>query len=369
MEEEQALIPGLPDDIALDCIARVPHRFLPGLRPICRRWRDLVTSPSFRHHRERIGSAEDLIFLVQALGGGATIAGDAKDPIKPSIAADLRPPVYSLSIYVATDGSWHRLSLPEPIPMFAQCVAVEGKLVLVGGWDPVTLDPVPDVRIVDLVTGEWRIGRPMATARSFFACAALGGRVYVAGGHDGLKNALRTAEVYDVEADEWAAIPAMVEERDESQGVVIEGRFWAVSGYGTERQGRFTDSAEWFDPEKGVWRSEEGVWSEEGGSAACFAGGERLWCVGRRGAKEYRGGSVWKEAVQPPEGMKGSTCAAMMGGGRVFVMGAAGEGGGVAGSSGGYCSWVLEIAGGQWIRTETPAIFSGFAYSAAAVRM
>lgn len=369
MEEEQALIPGLPDDIALDCIARVPHRFLPSLRPICRRWRDLVTAPSFRRHRERIGTAEDLIFLVQALGGyGAAIASDTKDPGKPAEATDLRPPVYALSIYIATDGSWHRLVSPEPIPMFAQCVTVEGKLVLVGGWDPVTLDPVPIVRILDLVTGEWRKGRPMSTARSFFACAAVGGKVYVAGGHDGMKNALRTAEVYDVEADDWAAMPAMVEERDESQGVAIGGRFWVLSGYGTERQGRFTDSAEWYDPEKGVWRSEEGIFPEEGGSAASFAGGEKLWCVGKRGAREYMGGSVWKEAGQALEGMKGSACAAMMGGGRVFVMGAAGDGG-AAGGSGGYGGWVLEIGRGKWIRIETPAMFSGFAYSAVAVRM
>lgn len=369
MEEEQALIPGLPDDIALDCIARVPHRFLPSLRPICRRWRDLVTAPSFRRHRERIGTAEDLIFLVQALGGyGAAIASDTKDPGKPAEATDLRPPVYALSIYIATDGSWHRLVSPEPIPMFAQCVTVEGKLVLVGGWDPVTLDPVPIVRILDLFTGEWRKGRPMSTARSFFACAAVGGKVYVAGGHDGMKNALRTAEVYDVEADDWAAMPAMVEERDESQGVAIGGRFWVLSGYGTERQGRFTDSAEWYDPEKGVWRSEEGIFPEEGGSAASFAGGEKLWCVGKRGAREYMGGSVWKEAAQALEGMKPTACAAMMGGGRVFVMGAAGDGG-AAGGSGGYGGWVLEIGRGKWIRIETPAMFSGFAYSAVAVRM
>ncbi|PKU80317.1 F-box/kelch-repeat protein SKIP20-like [Dendrobium catenatum] len=370
MEEDQALIPGLPDDIALDCIARVPQRFLPGLRPICRRWRDLVTAPSFRRHRERIGSAEDLIFIVQALGGtAASIAGDAKDSGKPDSAADLHPPVYALSVYIATDGSWHRLASPDPIPMFAQCVTVEGKLILVGGWDPVTLDPVPDVRIVDLVTGEWRKGRPMSAARSFFACAAVGGRIYVAGGHDEMKNALRTAEIYDVEADEWAAIPAMAEERDESQGVAIGGRFWAISGYGTETQGRFTDSAEWYDPEKGVWRSEEGVCSEESGSAACFAGGDGLWCVERRGAREYRGESGWKEAAQAAEGMKGTSCMAPMGGGKVFVMGAARDGEAAAGGSGGYGSWILDIVAGKWIRVETPAKFSGFAYSAAAVRM
>ncbi|KAL0926041.1 hypothetical protein M5K25_004422 [Dendrobium thyrsiflorum] len=65
-------IPGLPDHIALDCIARVPHCFLPGLRLIYQHWRDLVTARSFRHHRERICSTEHLIFIIQVLGGTAT---------------------------------------------------------------------------------------------------------------------------------------------------------------------------------------------------------------------------------------------------------------------------------------------------------
>ncbi|KAK8930512.1 F-box/kelch-repeat protein [Platanthera zijinensis] len=126
MADEQALLPGLPDDVALDCIARIPHRFHPGLRPICRRWRDLVAAPSFRCHRQRINTAEDLIFLVQALGGAAaeSTAGDAKDSGKTTAAPDLCPPIYAISIYSVTDGSWHRLASPEPVPMFAQCAAV-----------------------------------------------------------------------------------------------------------------------------------------------------------------------------------------------------------------------------------------------------
>lgn len=68
-------------------------------------------------------------------------------------------------------------------------------------------------------------------ARSFFACAVVDRLVYVAGGHDNQKNALRSAEVYDPEADEWRALPPMAEERDECQGVAQDGRFCVVSGY------------------------------------------------------------------------------------------------------------------------------------------
>ncbi|KAK8941918.1 F-box/kelch-repeat protein [Platanthera guangdongensis] len=148
-----ALLPGLPDDVALDCIARIPHRFHPGLRQICRRWRDLVAAPSFRCHRQRINKAEDLIFLVQALGGGAaeSTAGDAKDSGKTTAAPDLCPPIYAISICSVADGSWHRLASPEPVPMFAQVfvMGAAGEEGSVGGrgyrgW------------ILDIEGGKWR---------------------------------------------------------------------------------------------------------------------------------------------------------------------------------------------------------------------
>ncbi|KAI0525142.1 hypothetical protein KFK09_004534 [Dendrobium nobile] len=53
-----------------------------------------VTPHSFRHHHERIGSVEHLIFIVQVLGGtAASIATNA---------GDLSLPVYTLSVYIAT---------------------------------------------------------------------------------------------------------------------------------------------------------------------------------------------------------------------------------------------------------------------------
>ncbi|PKA51246.1 F-box/kelch-repeat protein [Apostasia shenzhenica] len=151
MDEERQLIPGLPDDIALNCIARVPHRFLPHLQRVCRRWRDLFTAPFFRRYERGFGSAEDLVFVVQAVIG--------------------------------------------PIPLFAECAAVDGRNVIVGGWDFVTLDRSREVRVLDLVTGEWSMGRPMAAAR--FVLRVRGdrtGKYSSPAGHDGMKNGLRMAE-------------------------------------------------------------------------------------------------------------------------------------------------------------------------------
>jgi N-acetylneuraminic acid mutarotase len=52
----------------------------------------------------------------------------------------------------------------------------------------------------------------------------------------------------------------MREERDECAGVVMDGRFFVVSGYGTESQGVFRKSGEVFDPVTGEWRLIANMW-------------------------------------------------------------------------------------------------------------
>ncbi|RVW87960.1 F-box/kelch-repeat protein [Vitis vinifera] len=96
--------------------------------------------------------------------------------------------------------------------MFCQLVGVESELVVVGGWDPDTWEISSSVFIYNFLSATWRRGADMPGARrSFFGCAASGLErvVYVAGGHDGEKNALKSALVYDVAKDEWAPLPDM----------------------------------------------------------------------------------------------------------------------------------------------------------------
>ncbi|KAM0940729.1 putative F-box/kelch-repeat protein KMD1/2 [Dioscorea sansibarensis] len=357
-DAKQALIPGLPEDIALDCLARVPHRFHQGLRPVCRRWCQLVKSPEFYLHRERIGTAEDVIFLVQAQPAEKVEGGVDRVTSRES-KAEFRLPTCALVAYNVTVDVWGRVR--GEVPVFARVAAAGGKVVVMGGWDPESLEPMREVGVVDPVTGRRRVGKAMPTVRSFFAAASMGGSVFVAGGHDSQKNALRTAEAYDVEMDDWVELPAMEEERDECQGAVVGGKFWAVSGYRTEGQGRFDPTAECYDPETEGWIKVEGIWEEGGGapSSAFFAAaeGERLGYVDGRGAREYEKG--WKGAAAGPEGMR-TVAVAAAAGESVFAMGTEVEGRGHAG-------WVLE--NGKWRGVRMPDGFYGSVYSATAIRV
>jgi len=88
---------------------------------------------------------------------------------------------------------------------------------------------------------------------TFFSCASDHERMmYVAGGHNEEKNALKSAFAYDVVNDMWILLPNMARERDECKVVFCAGdngfgTTKVVGGYCTEMQGRFERSAEEFD--------------------------------------------------------------------------------------------------------------------------
>ncbi|GJN21355.1 hypothetical protein PR202_gb08824 [Eleusine coracana subsp. coracana] len=248
-------------------------------------------------------------------------------------------------------------------------------VAVVGGWDPRTLRPTSEVRVLDVLAGAWRRGRAMpGHARSFFGCCAgAGGHVYVAGGHDGDKNALRSALAYDVAADAWRALPDMAEDRDEPQLVAVHGgRVVAASGYPTEAQGAFRRTAESYDG------SGAGAWAHEGddvvpAAGTCLASVRgNVWAVGagKGGVREWAGGAGWRDVADGPPGMKACVKAVGFGDdGGVFVFGTVDDDAAEEESSGRYAAWVMDAAAAAWRRVHVPPGFDGFVYSAAAVRV
>jgi hypothetical protein len=363
-EEEGELIPGLPDDVAMECLARVPSRSHRRMRRVCRGWRGAVGSAEFRRRRRAAGAEEDVVFLVQAAPAG----GDGKGST----------PECALAAANLTTGDWRRVKGPAEswggVPLFAQCAAAgdDGRHVaVVGGWDPDTLRPTSEVRVLDVPAGTWRRGRPMPDNRSFFGCAGgIDGHVYVAGGHDESKNALRSALAYSVADDAWRALPDMSEERDEPQLVATPGGgVLAASGYPTEAQGAFKKTAERYATAAG------GAWTDEGDvvpdtAEACLASVQgKLWAVrgGKGGVREWDGAArAWRDVADGPPGVEACVKAVGVGdSAALFVFGKVVD----AVEGGKYSAWVMEAGGAPWKRVPVPSRFSGFVYSAAAVRV
>ncbi|KAL0711298.1 hypothetical protein Bca4012_018276 [Brassica carinata] len=346
-EVSKDLIPGLPSDLAMECLVRVPYQFQTAMRSVCRSWRSLLSDPSFIRERRRCGKAELLLCLVQplpppnpaskAVGETETLLAVEEEKGEKRVSCT---PRFGLSVYNATTSTWNRVAFPDhqQIPLFCECVAVQdaGKILLIGGWDPETLQPVKDVYVLEGGGRRWRRGAPMKESRSFFACASVGStKVYVAGGHDDQKNALRSAEVYDVEKDEWSTIPSMAEGRDECQGFSMGtglGGFCVLSGYATESQGKFQTHGEVYDPTTKSWSRIENVWpfpdtSPRGRTVVDVRGSSSLRCFTDRELQsnsqwESRDGSrKWKldvEVIQLPT--SGSSVYVGSSGGEAVVM-------------------------------------------------
>lgn len=197
--------------------------------------------------------------------------------------------------------------------------------------------------------------------RSFFACAASpdSSQVFVAGGHDEEKNALRSAMSYDVEADDWTEMPDMTMERDECTGVFDANAklFRVVSGYCTSMQGNFERSAEAFDVGERRWRPVEEAAVEEGEYArTCIVGGDgkMYMCGGSGRAVVVKEGEGWREVAEVPEDVR--MAPRILAWGQSLVVVGSGSPGGA------QAAYLMEMkpgAAATWRRLDMTSEFSG----------
>lgn len=255
------MIPGLPEELGLECLTRLHYSAHRLASRVCNRWRHLLQSKDFYYHRKQNGFTFKAACLVQALPPVPVPESESESE---SESKPTGQPRYGISLFDPAAFAWDRVDpvpkYPNGLPMFCQLAGTEGKLVVMGGWDPSTWEPVRDVFVYEFTTRRWTQCPDMPSTRSFFAIGAAEGRVLVAGGHDESKNALSSAWAFDVKKNEWSELSRMSEERDECEGVVVGTEFWVVSGYGTETQGGFKTSAEVYDIESGGWRRVEAAW-------------------------------------------------------------------------------------------------------------
>ncbi|MFS7890353.1 putative F-box domain, kelch-type beta propeller, F-box-like domain superfamily [Helianthus anomalus] len=246
----------LPHDIALQCFIRVPFNQFHTIRSVCKAWKAEVHLPELLQLRNSTGKAQSLVVLSQA----------KMNPAEKRKCSHV--PVYRLAVFEPEKGSWSEMPcLPEfenGLPLFCWMVAVGSDLVVMGGYGPGTWDCLNSVFIFDFLSSKWRRGADMPGGpRSFFGCAADGERtVFVAGGHDLEKNALKSVWAYDVTKDNWTQLPNMTKERDECECLFYRGKFHVINGYPTNMQGQFHQSIEVFDMLARKWFESNGVLSE-----------------------------------------------------------------------------------------------------------
>ncbi|XP_050230312.1 F-box/kelch-repeat protein At1g15670-like [Mercurialis annua] len=329
------LIPGLPEEIALECLTRFHYSTHRVASRVCKNWKYLLQSRDFYYHRKQSSLTHKAACLIQSLPSDSS-------------SKPVCPPRYGVTLFDPVNEIWELVEpvpeYPDGLPLFCKVTSSEGKVLVLGGWDPVSYEPVSHVFVYDFVTRKWRKGKDIPDSRSFFAVGELDGRVIVAGGHDLNKNALSSAWVYDVTRDEWSELPRMSQERDECEGVVIGSKFWVVSGYRTENQGEFEASAEFIDLEASQWNRVEDAWKESG------VNGSPKSCLG-----VDKSGKLLSWAG-PDSEIKVGACG-VQSEEWVLVSGSAYLGGPQE-------FFFMEGQNGKWKKLNIPDEFSGFAQSA-----
>ncbi|XP_077225531.1 F-box/kelch-repeat protein At1g15670-like [Tasmannia lanceolata] len=347
------LIPGLPSEIAIECLIRVHYTHFGTVSKVSKLWKEELESPVFHRLRKDSGLSRACVVLAQAEPTGSS---HSKYPVAPA---------YRLNLYDAEAGSWHRLP-PVPgyhdgLPLFCQIVVTGRHLVMVGGWNPTTWAISNDVFVYDLVSATWRGGARMpGCKRSFFACASGSDRrVFVAGGHDEGKNALKTALAYDVARNEWASLPDMERERDECKGVFHRGRFHVIGGYSTDTQGEFEKSAEGFDVATWKWGPVEEDMLDAGTCPrSCVADDDGKVFRCREGYVVACEDATWRDVAELPTDVR-LVSYAVMWQGKMLVTGTKQYGGP-------HVAYTLELSEGNkhtWTRIEMPREYCGHVQS------
>ncbi|KAJ6953828.1 hypothetical protein NC652_005534 [Populus alba x Populus x berolinensis] len=207
------LIEGLPDAVAIRCIARVPFYLHPKLEVVSRSWQAAVRSTELFKARQEVGSAEDLLCVCA---------------FDPENLWQLYDPLRDLWITLPV--------LPSKIRHLAHfgVVCSAGKLFVLGGGsdavDPLTGDQdgsfaTNEVWSYDPVLREWAARASMLVPRAMFACCALNGKIVVAGGFTSCQKSISQAEMYDPEKDVWIRIPDLHRTHNSAcSGVVIGGK-------------------------------------------------------------------------------------------------------------------------------------------------
>ncbi|PIN22846.1 hypothetical protein CDL12_04442 [Handroanthus impetiginosus] len=185
--EKPALIPGLPDDIALSCLARVPRKYHAVLNCVSKRWRELVCSEEWHSYRLKHYLQESWIYAL------------CRDKSKQLCMCVLDPDQLKKG--------WKRIhSLP------ARCLKRKGvgfevlgkKAYLIGGCGWIE-DATDEVYCYDASANTWTEAGSLSTARCFFAYEALDGKIYAIGGLGSKSSNPHSWDIYDSHTDRWSS--------------------------------------------------------------------------------------------------------------------------------------------------------------------
>ncbi|RDY07899.1 F-box/kelch-repeat protein SKIP4, partial [Mucuna pruriens] len=230
------LICGLPDDISLMCLARVPRKYHSVLKCVSKKWRDLICSEGWRSYRRKQKLDETWIYAL------------CMDKLHETFCYVLDPT--SRSYWKLIDGLPPHVSIRRGMGF----ETLGNKLFLLGGFGPCR-DATDEVYSYNASLNCWVEAASMSSSRCNFACEVLDEKLYAIGGivsntsdHD------NSWDTFDPLTNSWTSnsdpnIPKIPPDIEDS--VVIDGKIYVRCGrYPTTPN----DYGVVYEPSSGTWQ-------------------------------------------------------------------------------------------------------------------
>ncbi|KAL5751808.1 hypothetical protein ACOSQ2_022315 [Xanthoceras sorbifolium] len=288
-----ALIPTLPDDVAINCLARIPRSHYPILSLVSKPIRSLLSSSLLYTTRSLLSCDQHFLYIC------------LRFPTNPSLL------FFTLHHTPNRTTTRHHILVPvPPIPssppsVIGPAFAVVGHRIYVLGG---SVNDVPSSHVwaLDCRVHAWQQAPSMRVGREFPAAGVVGGRIYVIGGClvDTWARSRNWAEVFDPKTGSWNAVSSQIEIREKwmHASAVIDDTVYAMADRGGVK----------YDPKNLSWESVENEVDMGWRGRGCVVDGV-LYCydyLGKiRGFDKNRG--EWTE-LRGVEGLPRFLCGATM---------------------------------------------------------
>ncbi|XP_010535599.1 PREDICTED: F-box/kelch-repeat protein At5g60570 [Tarenaya hassleriana] len=226
-----SLLPGLIDDVALNCLAWVPRSDYPSLSCVNKKYNRLIQGDYLFGLKKQLGIVEHFVFMVCDPRGWLAFSPEKKKwMVLPKMPCD----------ECFNHADKESLAVGDELLVFGR------ELFDFAIWK------------YSLKFLSWIKCEGMHRPRCLFASGSLGSIAIVAGGTDKNGNILASAELYDSSTGRWEMLPNMHSPRRLCSGFFMDGKFYLIGGMSSP-----TDSlscGEEFDLEKRKWRKIEGMY-------------------------------------------------------------------------------------------------------------
>ena len=131
-------------------------------------------------------------------------------------------------------------------------VVMDGKMFVVGGYDPTTHEFLSSMEVFDDVTQKWYTGASLNGSRAALKLVALNGKLYAIGGWKGHQY-MNTVEEYNIILNRWKPKASLKTPRARFGAVIKDGNIFVVGGVKGFKNSDSLKNMEVYDPSKNEW--------------------------------------------------------------------------------------------------------------------